>query len=141
MKLAKMAMLVAGLVLIAAAGFNCAKQSSPTSPGESTYLGKWDWLKSMGGYAGWTLTPESVGYSQTLILAGSNVYQLYRDDLLLYNGLYSVSWEKRSWLTDTCFIISYENNPEEQIIIWHADTLELVDMCADCYQHIYTRAR
>ncbi|MFC1476205.1 hypothetical protein ACFLQW_04305 [Candidatus Zixiibacteriota bacterium] len=141
MKLAKMAMLVAGLVLIAAIGFNCAKESSPTSPGESTYLGTWRWVQSSGGYAGRTETPESVGFSRTLILAGSNVYQIYRDDLLLYNGLYYVSWEKRGWCADSCFVISYENNPEEQIIISHADTLELVDMCYDCYQHLYTRAR
>jgi len=140
MKYSKILISAAVLISIVVSGFNCGKDSSPTPSGEDTYLGTWKWEKSVGGFAGGTITPQTEGYSQTLILAGSRVYQAYRDDLLLRSGSYDVSWGWREWLHDSCYVISYENNPEEQIIRWHADTLELVDMCYDCYWHLYTRA-
>ncbi len=141
MKYAKTLMLVLAFIFVAVIGSNCAKESSPTASGEETYLGTWRWVHTYGGIGGWTDTPESVGYSQTLILAGSRVYQMYRDDLLWRNGLYWVSWEKQGSPTDSICVIRYENKRDGQLISWHADTLKLLDMYDDGFQHTYVRTR
>lgn len=139
MKRVETLMLAVILVAIAALGIHCTKKSSPTSPGGDTYLGKWIWQQSVGGFAGETRTPATVGYTQALEFSTDLTYRGYRDGVWVTEGHYTVTWEKTDWLADSGYVVRYDNSSMEQIIMWHADTLELVDICYDCFWHLYVR--
>lgn len=50
-----------------------AQPSFPSADSAASYLiGSWSWTRSIGGIAGMTLTPGSVGYTRTLIISPIN---------------------------------------------------------------------
>lgn len=60
-----------------------ACSSDPTAPEKDelpqALFGTWSWIRSTGGIAGTTRTPESEGYTQTLTFTAPNQIELFRD--------------------------------------------------------------
>lgn len=117
---------------------SCSVLSSDT--GAEQLIGSWRWLNSTGGFAGWTISPDSTGYSERLVrFRPDNSFSAYRADTLFQSGRYSLEQ------TDGETIVSYETSddewlPRQRVEFKGKDTLVLVDLCDDCYRSTYHRA-
>jgi len=136
---------VLAIIIFAALGVHCGKEKTLAGPREgppATLVGSWSWQKSVGGIAGVTLTPQSTGHTQGLVFRSYGICERYRDDTLIVAGQYSIAREKTWAFPDTVAVIYYQNNWQEpQATQIRGDTLELVDLCIDCFGHTYVRVR
>ena len=129
------ALIIAGLVAASMAGLHCAM-----GPTENGLRGTWHWQRSVGGFAGWTLTPASEGYTQRLRLGPGADFAFYRADTLAARGTFSIVQEGERAL------IRYQTESDWWLLSFgHTiarrtpDTLVLRDRCTDCYTHTFTR--
>ena len=105
----------------------------------SDIVGNWKWIKSTGGFAGHTITPDSTGYSQEqLRFSTDHKFLFFRADTLVTSGQYSLSNQRGN------IIINYNaaTGPDlhdQWIEFNNNDTLILKDRCADCYTSTYRR--
>lgn len=110
--------------------------SCSVNPGSGKIEGKWRWVKSTGGFVGQTLTPESEGYEKHIDINGSE-YAEYRDDSLLYKVPYKLEFRRDSTFQyDTIMVINAGISLGTRL---RKDTLEIRELCFDCYQHLYVR--
>ncbi len=106
---------------------------------KSTIVGEWEWLKSTGGFAGHTITPDSTGYSeQQLHFGPDSEFLFFRADTMVTSGQYSLSKESEK------IMIKYSTGdgphlPDQWVEFNNNDTLVLRDRCADCYTSTYKR--
>ena len=111
-------------------------------------VGKWDWIYSYGGIAGLTLTPESEGYSKSLIIKqdplnqilDSLTYNLFRNDSLIKSGNIKIVKDSTIYQDTIIFYyIIYEDvfDADEYAygIRFNHDTLVLFDLCVDGFWH------
>lgn len=117
-----------------------ASCSIPENGGaESRIIGEWGWIRSTGGFAGHTISPDSSGYSERqIIFTDENVYYLYRADTLFRSGIYSLG-EQGDVVTVTYTTNSDAYRPDQHVEFNTNDTLILSDRCADCYRNVYVR--
>ena len=107
--------------------------------GENNYVYQtWDWVQSRGGIAGVTLTPASTGYTQRAIYRSDGKYELYRNDSLIQSTTYSISQKEINGAPQS--VIAYADQSIPQVLQLRSDTLELVDQCTDCFDHIWVKA-
>jgi len=105
----------------------------------SDIVGNWKWIKSTGGFAGHTITPDSTGYSQQqLHFSKDHKFLFFQADTLVTSGQYSLSNQSGN------IIINYNaatgsDLPDQWIEFNKNDTLILKDRCADCYTSTYRR--
>jgi hypothetical protein len=106
-------------------------------PGYSPY-GKWNWLKSVGGIGGWTLTPPPIVRVE---YERSGLFSYYRNDTLVATTRFVIRREKTFLSSDTCDVIHYQDSLRfvPQAFKVGIDTLKLTDLCVDCYGHAYKR--
>lgn len=110
-------------------------------PGRDPLFGEWEWVSSTGGFAGWTLTPESQGYTQSACFRSDSTFVFYKSDSLIAYG----TFELRG--TDHGRAIRYvpsmgnplANGVGSQTVVVSDSTLHLIDPCCDMYHHIYRR--
>ncbi|MDZ7660180.1 hypothetical protein [Fodinibius sp.] len=106
---------------------------------KSTIVGEWEWIKSTGGFAGHTITPDSPGYSkQQLHFGRDDEFSFFRADTLVTSGQYSLSKESDK------IMIEYNTGnsphiPDQWVELNKNDILVLNDRCADCYTSTYKR--
>jgi hypothetical protein len=101
-------------------------------------VGTWEWEISVGGIAGVTLTPATVGYTQQLEFTGDGVIRLYRDELLQFSGTYEYMGSATSGsLTTEGFDLGIE--PIQ--VTFGSDVegvfMDMVDSCCDGFQSRY----
>lgn len=108
--------------------------------GEAALSGSWRWVQSVGGFAGWTLTPATEGHTQRLELGSASEFAFFRNDSLVAQGTFSIESEEDAQ------IIRYETDSSwwfladgQRISRRGRDTLILRDRCADCYTHTFVR--
>jgi hypothetical protein len=53
-------------------------------------VGEWRWVKSVGGIAGATLTPKTVGYTQKWVFNADSTCKFYSKDTVALSGKFSV---------------------------------------------------
>ena len=70
---------------------SCSNTSSTNTTQTSPIVGKWNWVNSVGGFAGWTLTPKSEGYTCSVSFSDQSDYSIYRNDSLMQSGFYTVA--------------------------------------------------
>ena len=104
--------------------------------GSGKIEGKWKWVKSTGGFAGQTLTPKSEGYEKHIDINATE-YVEYRDDSLLYKVPYKLEFRRDSTFQyDTIMVINSGIGLGARV---RKDTLEIRELCFDCFQHLYVR--
>jgi len=116
-------------------------------------LGKWTWSYSYGGIAGITITPESEGYTKSLIFENDSLYKqsdsllfyLFKNDTLIKVGKTKIRADSIQYPDTTIYIYRiYEdilNNQDVHIYVvdFLQDTLSLMEDCMDCFNHYYER--
>lgn len=106
----------------------------------SALAGSWHWTRSVGGFAGWTLTPDTEDHTQRLELGPASEFAFFRDDSLVAQGSYALESD------GDARVIRYETDSSwwflavgQRIEHRGPDTLVLRDRCADCYTHTFVR--
>jgi hypothetical protein len=123
----------------------CAIQNLPpirVGPGPELF-GPWEWRQSVGGIGGRVETPATRHHRESLRLEPNGLYQLFRDDTLEVSGRFTITREVTRLRPDSAFVIRWDGvlPLHSAIVELAADTLRLTDLCVDCYEHVYVRAR
>lgn len=129
-------------LLIAVAGIVAACDVFSSTPQEARLIGTWQWVSSTGGIGGWTITPDSSGYSpRRRVYFPDGRYQIFHADTVFVWGHYSVEHtDERTLVTydldedapDGFFADQYVQFPKDERLV-------LIDRCADCYTSVYRR--
>ena len=101
-----------------------------------TVIGEWTWVKSYGGLAGHTITPESEGYTKHLVIE-DHFYKEYINDSLVHSTQYDLRYDPDS-LFGTPYLIWFDTGGTFTYN-HEGDKLEIYEGCPDCYDHFYTR--
>ncbi|GEM_PF-1414589 len=99
--------------------------------------GGWEWVQSVGGIAGHTITPESAGYTKTVYFQSDLAYREYRNDTLFLSADFWLYQEMHG--EDLVTILQISGFEPAQIVAVTDTTLDLIDDCIDCYSHRYRR--
>ena len=121
----------------------CSTQTGPSEfPLEEIY-GSWDWIKSVGGFAGETKTPSSTGYTMRLVFNTNGTFEWYRADTLMASARFTILRDECPCITsESVDIIHYADGGQlvnQEISLISSDTLSLVACCCDCYEDMYVR--
>ncbi|RVT97258.1 hypothetical protein EOD41_19020 [Mucilaginibacter limnophilus] len=129
------------LILILFVIVACSKQilNSNSSVYNGQLDGKWNWRRSTGGFAGQTITQETLRYTMGIRFAADSVYML-RNDSIKDRDQYTISRGKSIISPDSVNIIQYNAGHINQVIVSvTADTLVLADNVNDGYTSVYVR--
>lgn len=127
----------------------CSGERFPTEPSagnqsDSTYIGSWNWITSIGGYAGRTETPQSEGYTLRIELTPDSIYNVYRSEMLTLSWHFSIRRQKVSGSSDSVDVMEFAGMsvyPPMRIRLIGHDTLNLLDQYMDGYNSYYARVR
>lgn len=123
--------LVLGIILAAAA---CRKENECELP--TGIQGEWIWKQSVGGFGGWTLTPESEMITRKLKI-DDLLYQEFVNDSLVISEEYDLDIRDETYFGTNTYLV-VENHAEYAAKIEGAK-LELYELCFDCFTHEYRR--
>ena len=100
--------------------------------------GEWIWVKSVGGFGGWTETPETNKATKTLKIDDA-LFREYRNDSLVFQSKYTLGVSDKTLVgTEDRNYIAFESGDVKAIIVGESE-LELIDQCYDCFSHKYRR--
>ena len=100
-------------------------------------IGDWEWVRSVGGIAGNTITPESAGYTKTTHFQRDWTYVEERNDTTFLSTRFRLYQKTVGKVTVNMLQIG--DFEPSQIVTVTDSTLDLMDDCIDCYQHSYRR--
>lgn len=95
--------------------------------------GEWTWVKSVGGIAGSTLTPETENLTRTLEIDDFK-FREYVNDTLAYQSEYDLDMDS----TGLAWII-YEDDGRQQLVEISETELKLHDAYPDGFSALYER--
>lgn len=104
---------------------------------DSALLTEWDWVSSIGGFAGTISTPATTGENVSIEFTKST-YRKYVDGDLRVEMNYNHANGESIYSAETVPIITYHNNWRQSYTI-KGDTLFLNDECFDCFGHVYVK--
>lgn len=116
--------------------FSSCEDSEEVEEFKHQIVGKWNWIQSFGGYAGHLITPQSEGYSKTIIFDVNKYYSVFRNDTLTEKIKFQITYED-IWVDQGLEeILNIEGDPIKQVIEFKGvDTLKLIEHCMDCFNH------
>jgi hypothetical protein len=114
-------------VILVSIIIGCTENSVESQPQGLT--GSWEWVQSSGGFAGWTLSPDSVGFNLYYEFRSDSTVSQWQNDSLIFESKFSV-------YQNTLTIEGRDIGFTWQIT---GDSLILRDQCIDCFVHIYKR--
>ena len=103
--------------------------------------GKWEWIQSVGGIGGWTLTPESEKKTMTLYLNDFK-YKLFENDQLILEKPYQLIIQSGA-AGEPSYVLQLEFGnliPYFRVQI-NRNRLILTEDCFDCFEHTYIRSK
>ena len=110
-------LMVAVLALCSVSSCNKEKLSPSTS-----IVGKWRWVKSVGGIGGFTLTPKSEGISLREEFYADSTFKTFRNDSITMQGKFSIVRNYKYSSTETIDILKMGTPVNDSFIIRN-DTL------------------
>jgi len=123
-------------IIILSIALGC--KNDPTGPSSPSLLGKWNWIKSVGGFTGGTFTPQTERHTSAIRFGADSCYKVYRNDSLVTSSTFSLSEETING--GTVEILRYQFIAPAQIISrLDADTLILSDNAADGFTSTWNR--
>lgn len=79
------------LFFIAGCWLSACSNSSSSGTQSDSLLGRWQWNRTNGGFAGRTYTPATEGYSFAINFSSGSDYSIYRNDTLVRSGGYTIT--------------------------------------------------
>ena len=98
------------------------------------YEGTWLWIKSIGGFGGWTITPETEGYN-IMLLINENSYTEFRNCTITHQMSYTIIIDS---LYGTYGYLDLDPGGHLGVEV-RGDSLQLIEPCCDGYDHYYKR--
>lgn len=135
------------LIFIAALGCSitaCDKNNDP-GPGNPSIVGKWRWVKSVGGIGGFTSTPKSVGYNLQNDFYADSTFKRFKNDSLLVSANFRTTKNYKLSTTETVDLLSIngptvDSTPTGYLV--RHDTLYLNNLyIADGENSVYVRIK
>jgi hypothetical protein len=120
--------------------------SGSTTPKTETIIGKWNWVRTSGGFAGQIIYPKPMESQTYQFTSDSIAYYVHRyaDTMDNWNSRFSLR-DQRSFITGAIKPFLYFNDTVRirsilQSVWFHGyDTLELLDEAADGYSYLFVR--
>lgn len=100
-------------------------------------IGKWEWVKSSGGIAGVTKTPENTS-SEIMVEFTTEKFIKFMNGDTIQEISYKIEIGKSIRKTEDTNLIIYEDGRIQSYEI-NGSTLLLFDECYDCFQNEYIR--
>ena len=101
----------------------------------SSIIGNWVWVKSSGGIAGQTHTPESTG-KQVVLEINRHRVKRFENGEFMSELTYKIELGESIRSTEKIKLIIYEND-WKQSFERNGNKLFLYDECYDCFQYEY----
>ena len=100
----------------------------------------WEWIQSVGGIGGVVQTPQSQGYTQSIVFDEEGLYTKYRDNTVVRSGTYTIT-RAVSELDDIEYdMVVFDDGSQPQAVTLLTDNeLILREECFDCFTHTYRR--
>lgn len=124
------------LVVSLLGGVSC---SDPSGPSAQEIIGVWNWIESVGGFAGTRMTPEMIGRTEKLVFGLKGAYERYANGKLEARGRY---WVERKRLASGVEVdmLKTDGRSFDAIVTFSSrDTLILNEYCMDCWKKTYVR--
>ena len=148
MKQPRFIIAVLALTLILSA---CQKSIDLPDPALEKLFGRWDWVRSSGGFTGGTGTTASAGSSHSVEFSKNGVFSYIADGKVKDKVQFKVDVDTY-YSYQKAYLISYNSTglfgaeqnpyPSELVDFKGDDTLFLTEVgCADCFAHVYVRSR
>jgi hypothetical protein len=99
-------LVIAALLLCSVS--SCHKDGSP-GPASTSIVGRWRWVKSVGGIAGTTVTPANNGFNLTQVYGADGSFKLYKNDSLELQSKFSII-RNFKYQTQTIDLLKIDNN-------------------------------
>ncbi|MEZ2334215.1 hypothetical protein AB6735_01220 [Mucilaginibacter sp. RCC_168] len=116
---------------------SCKKDKLPTS---TSVMGQWRWVKSTGGIGGFTITPQSAGFTQRYQFNDDSTFRFYRKDTVAMQGKFSIIRNYK--YGGTTIDVFKTGNRFDQSLLIRNDTLYLYDISiSDGYNNTYVRIK
>ncbi|HEY8783554.1 MAG TPA: hypothetical protein VIM16_18150 [Mucilaginibacter sp.] len=116
---------------------SCKKERQHPS---QSIMGKWRWVKSVGGIGGFTLTPQSIGNNFRDEFYPDSTYKRFENNTLLIQGDFSIV--KNYKYTPSEIVDVLKIGPSSKSIFISNDTLYMGDLfISDGYGDTYVRIK
>lgn len=117
---------------------SCNKEKMPTS---NSIVGEWRWVKSVGGFAGATLTPKTEGRSQKWVFNADSTCKFYSRDTIALSGKFSIKRNYKTSAGETLDLLRTGSWTESALTIRN-DTLFLREIfISDGFNNTYVRIK
>ncbi|MDP2208872.1 MAG: hypothetical protein Q8K98_08870 [Bacteroidota bacterium] len=136
------------ILLLLSIFFGCANKSNPVepiAPAEGIF-GKWDWVKTVPREGDIPIiTPGTTGFTKRYQFAQDSTFAAWVNDSIIYQGKYSIKRELNFFTSpDSGDVLSINeawfSDGNQWVINWqHRDTLQLIGLCLDCADQVFSR--
>jgi hypothetical protein len=117
---------------------SCNKDKLPAS---TSIVGKWRWVKSVGGIAGSTVTPQSAGYNLSEEFKADSTFKRFKNDSLIAQGKFSIVRNYKYSSSENIDVLK-TGTPINEAFIIRNDTLFLNDVfISDGFSNTYVRIK
>jgi hypothetical protein len=123
------------LIVLIFTAINCSKDDEVIE-GSDLY-GKWNWVSSISGLHGNTITPQTEGYNMSMEFKPTRKLEFRKNDTVTSEKLFSIVHDAD---VATLPIIKVEEDPTWSYKI-KDDTLFLYNVCPLCYNEKYIRVK
>lgn len=140
------------LILVSGSLTSCKKEKiSLEDTTMQEIFGSWEWVSSIGGFAGFNNSPSSVGYSKTIEFDKYGICKIYKNKRRIQKLKFTLQKEYVNFNTYMAdFFINYTDQKtfgKDKALPLHAadiagsDTLWLYDIGNDGFTHMYVRKK
>lgn len=110
-------------------------------PTSTSIIGKWRWVKSVGGIAGMTITPQSTGYNLSEEFKADSTFKRFKNDSLIAQGKFSIVRNYKYTSTETIDVLK-TGGPDDQAFVIRNDSLFVSDIfISDGFNTTYVRVK
>jgi hypothetical protein len=133
-----MAVGVGTLSMLVLAG--CSTSTSSEADLELAWLlGRWEWVSSTGGIAGWTLTPESTGQTRSVEFGADGIMRTVVDGETVLVEEFHVGVGADDGQFDGRTVLLLPGGREVGVTVPSQGRLRLDEGCCDLFVHEYRR--
>ena len=124
---------------------SCRKELDVPNKDFKKLYGTWEWTGSFGGIFPHNISPETEGYTKTIVFDKNGNYKSYKNGKKEEKHKFSFSYESTIYSSQKRHMIVYKNNKGDKIGLKQSfdflgsNKLGLSDECYDCMSHTYVR--